>query len=342
MLLEARRQTSFNHCTEINHFPSGWYHSFFLPEARRYQRKWEAKEKPEQILKGEEIALLLFEASLRTERTFTKAAKGLGANVWRPSDPAKELSLLKGETLQDTLRVLRVLDYKMLVMRSSVEGQPQEVAGFNIMPVANAGDGASKHPSQALQDGLTVSDHFDDDTKGRTVVFTGDCGASRVMKEDMVLMHKELGMNIIFAAHSSLQVTSDTKKYLRRLGIPFEQEDSLIKAIEKADVVVPFRLQTERRWWLHNLPKPVARMLGKMLIKGESASLTPEVMDIVEKQNAIIMAPLPRNDALGIMREFPDRYVDHPQVLAFNKQLSNGVPARQAILEYMYDSVRAA
>ena len=59
------------------------------------------------------------------------------------------LSIKKGETLSDTMRV--IAEYAdLIVIRHPKEGSARLAAEVADCPVINAGDGANQHPTQAL------------------------------------------------------------------------------------------------------------------------------------------------------------------------------------------------
>lgn len=60
-------------------------------------------------------------------------------------------SVKKGETLEDTVRVLQQY-VDVIVMRHPEIGSVAHAASFCDIPVINAGDGANEHPTQALLD----------------------------------------------------------------------------------------------------------------------------------------------------------------------------------------------
>ena len=67
-------------------------------------------------------------------------------------------SIVKGESLRDTLLTLEDMGVDAIIMRHSAEGAA-EYATKVVSPVINAGDGAHAHPSQGLLNLFTIRQH---------------------------------------------------------------------------------------------------------------------------------------------------------------------------------------
>ncbi len=106
------------------------------------------------LLKDRLVALLFFEPSTRTRMSFAAALARLGGQSISV-DSVEASSIVKGETLADTIRV--VSGYvDAIVLRHPKEGAARLAAEFSSVPVINAGDGAGQHPSQTLLDLYTI------------------------------------------------------------------------------------------------------------------------------------------------------------------------------------------
>ena len=120
-----------------------------LDVAREFEKKRE-----QNFLAGKVIACLFFEPSTRTRLSFEAAINRLGARVIGFPD-AKNTSVSKGETLEDTIRI--VSGYvDMIVMRHPMEGAAEIASKVSSVPVINAGDGANQHPTQTLLDMYSI------------------------------------------------------------------------------------------------------------------------------------------------------------------------------------------
>ncbi len=95
-------------------------------------------------LRGKAIVNLFFEPSTRTRTSFELAGKYLSADV--VSINTASSSVVKGESLRDTLYTIEAMGVDAIVMRHKAEGAA-DFASQVVKPVIiNAGDGAHAHP----------------------------------------------------------------------------------------------------------------------------------------------------------------------------------------------------
>ena len=114
-----------------------------------------------EILAGNILALLFYEPSTRTRMSFETAMLRLGGSVLNLG--SKEASsVVKGETLADTIRVISTYS-DAIVLRHPSEGSARMAAEFASVPIINGGDGAGHHPTQTLLDLYTIKkeSHFE-------------------------------------------------------------------------------------------------------------------------------------------------------------------------------------
>ena len=124
-----------------------------------------------EALSGKIIANCFFEPSTRTRLSFESAALRLGAKtIGFASD--ESLSVRKGETLADTMRVVSAYA-DLIVLRHPQEGAAALVADQVACPVINAGDGANQHPTQALLDLFTIQ-QCQTNMNGLSIALVGD------------------------------------------------------------------------------------------------------------------------------------------------------------------------
>lgn len=97
------------------------------------------------ILKGKVLCTLFYEPSTRTSASFDAAMKRCGGQVIQVG--AERSSVLKGETLADTIRTLSCYA-DAIVIRHPEVGSSQTAAKFSPVPIINAGDGIGEHPTQ--------------------------------------------------------------------------------------------------------------------------------------------------------------------------------------------------
>lgn len=120
-------------------------------------------------LSGRSIGMIFEKPSTRTRVSFEVAIAELGGHavVLR----SEELQLGRGETIEDTGRVLsRYLDG--LVVRTFGQERLEQLAAVATIPVINALSDA-EHPCQALADVMTIVERFGN-AGGVTVAWLGD------------------------------------------------------------------------------------------------------------------------------------------------------------------------
>ena len=187
---------------------------------------------PPQLLRDKLLVTLFFEASTRTRSSFEVAAKRLGAAVVH-LDPSKSSSS-KGESLEDTFANLCAMEPDGVIIRHSENDTPQILADMQMTSVINAGAGNYAHPTQALLDLFTLTEHFDGDIKGKTIAIVGDIVSSRVASSGIRLLTR-MGMNVLLVAPKPFMPQSDLPQY-----------EDLNDVIGKVDVIMSLRAQLER------------------------------------------------------------------------------------------------
>jgi ornithine carbamoyltransferase len=120
-------------------------------------------------LDGRSVALIFEKPSTRTRVSFEVGVEQLGAHPVVLS--AAELQLGRGETIQDTGRVLsRYVD--AIVLRTFEQERLEILSTTATVPVVNALSDF-EHPCQALADLLTIREHLGD-VRGRVLTYLGD------------------------------------------------------------------------------------------------------------------------------------------------------------------------
>src|SRR3989344_3589131 len=107
------------------------------------------------ILSGKIIALLFFEPSTRTFSSNSAAIKRLGGQTIEHQNPMQNSSVVKGETIEDTIMMIEQY-CDAIVIRHPQVGTAEKVAQVADIPIINAGDGVGEHPTQALLDMFTI------------------------------------------------------------------------------------------------------------------------------------------------------------------------------------------
>ncbi|HEX7542850.1 MAG TPA: aspartate carbamoyltransferase [Patescibacteria group bacterium] len=107
------------------------------------------------ILSGKIVALLFFEPSTRTFSSNSSAVKRLGGQTIEHQNPMHNSSVVKGETIEDTIKIIEQYS-DAIVIRHPQVGTAEKAAKAASIPVINAGDGIGEHPTQALLDMFTI------------------------------------------------------------------------------------------------------------------------------------------------------------------------------------------
>ncbi|MCR5795575.1 MAG: aspartate carbamoyltransferase catalytic subunit [Solobacterium sp.] len=246
------------------------------------------------------IANLFFEASTRTHYSFVSAEKQLGC---MSVDIATELSsIIKGETLYDTIRMLESAEYDAVVIRHTQPAYWKQLEGVGI-PVINGGDGANDHPTQCLLDLMTMKQEFGA-IEGLNVLICGDILHSRVASSNKAALEL-LGADVSFAG----------PEMWKREGFRHVDFD---EAIPEADVVMMLRIQRERG-------ASTGEMSGNEYL--QTYGLTKERAARMKK-GAIIMHPAPFNRNVEI-----DGDLVECERSRIYKQMHNGVAVRKAVIK---------
>ena len=260
-------------------------------------------------LRGKSIVTLFYEPSTRTRSSFELAGKYLGADVVNIT--AGTSSIVKGESLRDTLYTVEAMGVDAIIMRHKAEGAAEYAAKVASPVIINAGDGAHAHPSQGLLNLFTVQEHKGH-LEGLKYVILGDITHSRVARSDIQGMRK-MGVEVHLAGPRTLM-----PRFL------FEEEgvvihDNIEEAIKDADVINVLRIQLERqKAGLFPSPREYARIYG---LNEQRLALA--------KEDVLILHPGPMNKGLEISPFVA--YGDHS---AIQEQVQNGVAVRMAILTH--------
>lgn len=264
-------------------------------------------------LAGKSICVLFYEPSTRTRLSFQQAALKLGATVVDTENAKEFSSAIKGETIEDTTRVVNALGFDAMIMRSDQEGAADKAAVVSNIPIINGGDGTGQHPTQALLDLVTIHEHFPK-IDGLKVAFVGDLKNGRTVRSLSYLLAKFQNMHFELIAPDSLQMRSDILDYFKKHKISFNMGANLSKVADKVNVIYMTRAQKERM-------KPGEKF------DANGVRITKEILKKLKK-DTIIMHPLPRSNDFN---EIPEEFTDDERVVIFD-QVENGLYTRMALL----------
>jgi len=257
-------------------------------------------------LRGVTVVNLFFEPSTRTRISFELAEKRLSADTVNFS--AATSSVLKGETLKDTVRNIEAMKIDMVVIRHSSPGAAHFLANCLKASVINAGDGAHEHPTQGLLDMMTLRERFGT-LEGLKVLIVGDIAHSRVARSNIHGL-KTMGAEVSVCGPATL-IPVDIEK----LGVTVYHD--LDEALETAQVVNVLRIQLERQ--------------GKGLFPSlreyrQRFGITRERLKRL-RRDIVIMHPGPMNRGVEI-----DSDVADSEFSVILYQVTNGVAIRMAVL----------
>lgn len=259
------------------------------------------------------MASLFYAPSTRTRFSFESAMFRLGGKVVSTEQAALFSSVIGGETLEDTIRVVSNF-CDVIVLRHTEVGAAKRASLVSSVPIINAGDGkGGQHPTQALLDLYTIYKELGY-IDGLKIAFVGDLEQGRTVRSLAYLLGKFERVMLYFIAPDFLQIKEDIQDYLTRHNVWFTLENDLDKVISEVDVIYVTRMEKER-------------FGDKIDIYEETVRNYFIDRDVISKMkpNSIVMHPLPRLNEIS-----PD--VDSDPRAVYFKQTRNGLLIRMALL----------
>ncbi len=310
----STRFDGWPHVIESQQFSREWIEGQFLPLTDEMEEIF--NKGGSDILAGKRMVTFFYQPSTRTRMSHEMAIDYLGGRVVFSSDNAGEFSSAKkGETLEDTIRVINRYRPDVIVLRYKGEIGAKFAAEVSSVPIINAGDREpGQHPTQSLLDIRTIVKHRGV-IDGLKIAMVGDLKEGRTVRSLAYLLGKFKDIYIYFVSPPSLAMNRDVLDYLQRHNVKFEEVRNLGSVAEKVDVIYQTRTQNE---------------CGSVMSKEEYAAGYYDVDgDIVAemRDDAIIMHPLPRFDEIT-------KYVDQfPQAVYLTEQVDSGLFTRMALLK---------
>ena len=277
------------------------------------------------VLEGAILGNMFFEASTRTRISFGSAFNLLGGDV-RESVGMDSSSLIKGESLQDTARVLSGFS-DVICMRHPEPGSVAQFAAASRVPVMNGGDGSNEHPSQALLDLYTIAKELQG--QGRTVdglriAMVGDLKHGRTVHSLCKLLSLYNNIQVTLVSPAELAMPEQYVESLREAGHKVSVTDQLEASISSVDIVYSTRIQEER------FSDRAQADLYRGRFRLNQAIYTEHC-----EPNTVIMHPLPR-DSRAEANEL-DVDLDNNPNLAIFRQADNGLLVRMALFALVLD-----
>ncbi|MFH0773378.1 MAG: aspartate carbamoyltransferase [bacterium] len=265
------------------------------------------------ILKGKLITLLFFEPSSRTFSSFSAAIKKLGGMTIEYQNPLQTSSSVKGETLEDTMRVFENYSHA-IVMRHYEKGTLQRAANAVSIPVINAGDGIGEHPTQALLDAYTILKKTKS-LSNLTGLMTGDLLNGRTVHSLLKLLSLYKNNTIYLLSPKQLRLEKKFKTEIEKKGVRLIEIFSQKDIPASADFWYWTRVQKER----FTNKKEYEQLKHKFVV-------TNKLLSEKGNKKMILMHPLPRVGEIDIKID------TDPRAVYLTDQVRNGLYVRMALL----------
>lgn len=259
------------------------------------------------------LASLFFEPSTRTRLSFETAMLRLGGQVLKVPD-LDNLSLSKGESLEDTIRVLGAYA-NILILRHPSEEALDVACRYSSVPVINAGNGCDEHPTQALLDLYTIQKEKGS-IDGLKIAVVGDLKHARVVHSLLKGLTK-FKVNLWLVSPPELKVPEPFLKKFEEQNIDYVETPDIESVMGEVDILYVVMLQHHRIADPHQVEQ----------LKRKYYVINRELIQ-KGKSNLLILHPMVRREELS-----PE--VDELPQAAYFRQVKNGVSVRMALLSLM-------
>lgn len=274
--------------------------------------RMDKKGKIPKYLEGKILATLFYEPSTRTRFSFETAMLKMGGQVITTENAKEFSSAIKGETIEDTVRVVGSY-VDAIALRHHENGTADRAAKVSPVPIINAGDGSGEHPTQALLDLYTIEKELGrlDNLK---IGLVGDLLHGRTIHSLIYLLSIFKNIDLFFISPKELRLPRSYIKFLRENNVNFIETNKIDEVLPKIDVLYVTRIQKERfkSETLYHKIKDSFKIDRKSLKK--------------MKTKSIIMHPLPRVNEINVE-------IDSDKRAAYFRQAKNGLYIRMALLK---------
>lgn len=257
-------------------------------------------------LEGKIVAAMFYEPSTRTRLSFETAVLRLGGQVIATENASVNSSGKKGETLEDTVKILQGYA-DAIVIRHSSDTWPQDAVKVANVPILNAGAGKGEHPTQALLDVYTIREHRKT-LDGVKVAILGDLLNGRTIHSLLRLVSLYDNVEVYGLSKECFALPQEYIDMLKEREIEYKKCTSFDELPKDIDVMYHTRIQNER----------FEGDFGK-----EEFIINKEVLDKFS-ENTIVLHPLPRNEEISTDID------DDPRAMYF-KQAHNGLYVRMGL-----------
>ena len=281
---------------------------YILDEASKLENIAKSREVCED-LKGKILGLMFFEPSTRTKMSFETAMKRLSGECIGFENTGSS-SVSKGESRADTAKMFEGY-CDALVIRHELEGVSKFISDLVDVPVINAGDGASQHPTQTLLDLYTIKQEIGsiDNLK---IALIGDLKYGRTVHSLANALTLYDNVELYFVSPPELKMPQEILHDLDKKNMTYTEVSNISDIIDNVNVLYLTRIQKERFGDIEDYLKiKGAYIINKKMLEGK---------------DLIVMHPLPRIDEI-------DGDVDDTKYNKYFTQAANAVPVRMAILK---------
>ncbi len=300
----------FKHILSVEQFDQNSILEIF-DKTREYKQKIENEQSIINLNNlGKTAISLFYEPSTRTRLGFETDVAKLGYSVISTENAAQFSSAIKGETIEDTIKVLNGYDPKFIIIRHNEVGMVDRAAKVSDVPIINAGDGSGEHPTQAFIDLFTIHDCFKK-TEDLKITFGGDLKYGRTVRSLAKILSIYKNNQLTFLSIPELRIEDDVKNYLKNNNTSYLETDNLKEALNEADVIYWTRIQKER--------------FNSDNLKSNPYILNNETLKYI-KERAIILHPLPRGEEIN-----PE--IDGDKRAKYFIQSKNGLYVRLALID---------
>lgn len=263
--------------------------------------------KSSDLLAGYIAGLIFFEPSTRTFSSFSSAAQRLGAGTIEHQNPMQNSSVAKGETLEDTVKILEA-NSDVVIIRHPEKGSALRAANAIDIPVINAGDGPNQHPTQTLLDLITIQD-FMGRLDNLKIAFVGDMLHYRTFHGQFQALSQYKGNTFYGISPKGLEMPQEYRdQSYQDMIIDMKNLNETLAEI-KPDIISVGRIPKE-------YIQGDAKKYG-FVINNQTLKMIP--------QKSFLIHPLPRIDEIA-------KEVDQDERAVYFKQVRNGLYVRMALL----------
>lgn len=263
-------------------------------------------------LDGKIVAVMFYEPSTRTRMSFQTAILRLGGQYIATENAASNSSGKKGETLQDTVKILQGYA-DAIVIRHSSDTWPEEAAKIATVPIINGGAGKGEHPTQALLDLYTIREHRKS-LDGVKVAILGDLLNGRTIHSLLKLVSLYKNVEVYGLSKECFALPQKYIDMLASRGIQYKKCNNFNDIQKDVDVMYHTRIQSER----------FEGDFGR-----EEFIINKEILSQFS-EHTIVLHPLPRNE------EISEDIDNDPRAMYFT-QAVNGLYVRMGLFVQAFE-----